>query len=155
MNFVSFVDFYEPEKKAIFQAGTLYLDSRACGLCVPVGDLETHVRLAAQSHLCLIYCQCQRTEKDGSTATGTIAAALTAGDLVSLIDGATRTFVDNDGKEWDTKINQGCPQSNQPAGSGLGALYPHFQPDKRTGTKNSWPRKRKRSARPLATPSPR
>lgn len=104
MNFVSFVDFYEPEKKAIFQAGTLYLDSRACGLCVPVGDLETHVRLAAQSHLCLIYCQCQRTEKDGSTATGTIAAALTAGDLVSLIDGRHGLFVDNDGKEWDTKI---------------------------------------------------
>ena len=98
------MDFYEPEKKAIFQAGTLYLDSRACGLCVPVGDLETHVRLAAQSHLCLIYCQCQRTEKDGSTATGTIAAALTVGDLVSLIDGRHGLFVDNDGKEWDTKI---------------------------------------------------
>lgn len=104
MNFVSFVDFYEPDKKAIFQAGTLYLDSRACGLCVPVGDLETHVRLAAQSHLCLVYCQCQRTEKDGSMATGTIAAALTAGDLVSLIDGRHGLFVDNDGKEWDTTI---------------------------------------------------
>lgn len=106
MNFVSFVDFYEPDKKAIFQEGTLYLDSRACYLCVPVDDLETHVKLSGQSHLCLIYCQCQRTEKDGSVSSGIIAAALTGGDLVSLIEGRHGLFVDNEGKEWDSKIIQ-------------------------------------------------
>ena len=104
MNFVSFVDFYEPDKKAIFQAGTLYLDSRACYLCVPVDDLETHVKLSGQSHLCLIYCQCQRTEKDGAVSSGIIVAALTGGDLVSLIEGRHGLFVDNEGKEWDSKI---------------------------------------------------
>ncbi|WP_165077016.1 MULTISPECIES: ABC transporter permease [unclassified Desulfovibrio] len=106
MNFVSFIDFYEPSKRAIFQSGTLYLDSRECRLCVPVGDLETHVRLAAQSHLCLIYCDIQRTEQDGAVSTGSISAALTAGDLAALIDGRHGLFIDNHGKEWDSVITK-------------------------------------------------
>ncbi|MFO1372055.1 MAG: hypothetical protein U1F42_06560 [Candidatus Competibacteraceae bacterium] len=32
-NFVSFREFYTPGPKAIFQAGTLYLDGRSCELC--------------------------------------------------------------------------------------------------------------------------
>ena len=106
MNFVSFIDFYEPDKRAIFQAGTLYLDSRECRLCVPVGDLETHVRLAAQSHLCLIYCEIRRKEQDGAESTGSITAALTAGDLASLIDGRHGLFIDNHGREWDSVITK-------------------------------------------------
>ncbi|MBD5417516.1 MAG: ABC transporter permease [Desulfovibrio sp.] len=106
MNFVSFIDFYEPSKRAIFQSGTLYLDSRECRLCVPVGDLETHVRLAAQSHLCLIYCDIRRTEQDGAVSTGSISAALTAGDLAALIDGRHGLFIDNHGKEWDSVITK-------------------------------------------------
>ncbi len=37
-NFVSFRDFYGRKDKAIFQAGTLYLDQRSCELCLPVED---------------------------------------------------------------------------------------------------------------------
>jgi hypothetical protein len=33
-NFVSFRDFYSRRDKAIFQAGTLYLDQRSCELCL-------------------------------------------------------------------------------------------------------------------------
>ena len=33
-NFVSFRDFYSRKQKAIFQAGTLYLDQRSCDLCL-------------------------------------------------------------------------------------------------------------------------
>ena len=104
MNFLSFVDFYEPTKKAIFQEGVLYLDSRACYLCVPVENVDDHARLAAQSCLCLIYCACSRKATDGSEQTGTIAAALTLGNLASLIEGRHGLFIDNDGLEWDTSI---------------------------------------------------
>lgn len=103
-NFLSFMDFYDPEKKAIFQVGVLYLDSRSCVLCVPVDDVDNHARLAAQSHLCLIYCDCARKNADGSEQHCTIAAALTAGNLAALIDGRHGLFIDNDGNEWDTKI---------------------------------------------------
>lgn len=104
MNFLSFLDFYDPRKKAIFQAGTLYLDSRACCLCVPVADVDTHTRLSDQSHLCLIYCACRRLDADGSEKTATIAAALTQGNLASLIEGRHGVFIDNAGLEWDTRI---------------------------------------------------
>lgn len=104
MNFVSFADFYDPERRAIFLAGTLYLDSRACFLCVPVTDLDTHVRLASQSHLCLVYSQCRRTNSNGEEKTGVIAAALTAGGTATLIEGRHGVFVDNAGRDWDTSV---------------------------------------------------
>lgn len=104
MNFLSFLDFYEPGKKAIFQAGTLYLDGRACVLCVPVADVDNHARLSEQSFLCLIYCECTRKATDGADQNMIIAAALTEGNLVSLIEGRHGLFIDNAGQEWDTKI---------------------------------------------------
>lgn len=104
MNFVSFADFYDPERRAIFLAGTLYLDSRACSLCVPVADPDTHMRLAAQSHLCLLYCECRRTSGNGEEKRSIIAAALTAGDTEALIEGRHGVFVDNAGRDWDTSM---------------------------------------------------
>lgn len=105
-NFLSFLDFYEKDKKAIFQTGTLYLDSRSCRLCVPVEDVESHARLSASSHLCLIYCDCNRQDEAGVKYNCKIAAALTAGTLANLIDGRHGLFIDNNGSEWDTTILQ-------------------------------------------------
>lgn len=104
MNFVSFADFYEPDKRAIFLAGTLYLDSRACYLCVPVNELAAHVRLASQSHLCLLYCQCTRKLATGEEKSLAIAAALTAGSTDTLIEGRHGVFVDNAEQDWDTAL---------------------------------------------------
>src|SRR5262249_43645073 len=47
INFVSFKDFYDGGDPAIFQAGTLYLDQRACALCLPVDDAARHASMAA------------------------------------------------------------------------------------------------------------
>lgn len=104
MNFLSFLDFYNLEKKAIFQSGTLYLDSRSCKLCVPVDNIDAHAALADPSFLCIIYCQCSRKETDGAERQCHIAAALTAGHLAGLLDGRHGLFIDNAGKEWDTRI---------------------------------------------------
>lgn len=104
MNFVSFADFYEPGRRAIFLAGTLYLDSRSCLLCVPVNNLDAHVRLASLSHLCLLYCQCSRKNANGEEKTGIIAAALTAGSTDALIEGRHGVFVDNADQIWDSSL---------------------------------------------------
>ena len=104
MNFVSFADFYEPGNKAIFLAGTLYIDSRSCSLCVHVDDVNAHVRLATQSHLCLLYCLCVRKDASGKEHTATIAAALTAGSADDLIEGRHGVFVDNAGQAWDSTL---------------------------------------------------
>lgn len=107
MNFVSFLDFYSLERKAMFQAGALYLDGRCCRLCLPVEDVEKHARLASFSHLCLIYCQCRRVAKKGiaeEPQTMTVVAAMTAGNADTLMEGRNGVYVDSAGDDWDAAV---------------------------------------------------
>lgn len=101
-NFVSFRDFYDPQCAwAIFEAGTLYLDSRACHLTIRVADITQHAVLAAWSKTYLVYCECIRQ------ATGermTIAAAITGGDADQLMVGRNGVFYDRQGRDWDATI---------------------------------------------------
>jgi hypothetical protein len=99
-NFVSFTDFYAPDRRAPFEAGTLYLDGRSCDLCVQVSDPGAHSVLAAQSNLCIVYCDCRRA--DG--ATKKIAACFTKGDSDYLIVGRNGIFYDRNGRDWDATI---------------------------------------------------
>jgi hypothetical protein len=101
-NFVSFHDFYTPETKAIFQAGTLYLDGRSCELCVRVDDVEKHARLAALSRTYLAYCSCVR--KNGAEQQINIAAAFTNGDGNNLRVGRNGVFYDRQGQDWHATI---------------------------------------------------
>ncbi len=98
-NFVSFRDFYTRRAKAVFQAGTLYLDGRSFDLCVRVDDPNKHALLANLSRLYLLYCECVRgTEKS------TIAAAVTDGDSDQLMVGRNGVFYDRQGRDWNATI---------------------------------------------------
>jgi hypothetical protein len=102
-NFVSFRDFYDrASKKAIFQAGTLYVDGRSCELCLRVSDPGKHATLAAQSLTYLAYCEC--TRKDGDPAKMSIVAAITGGDVGQLAVGRNGVFYDRRGRDWDATI---------------------------------------------------
>lgn len=100
-NFVTFYDFYSQKRKAIFQAGTLYLDGRACELCVRVDDMEAHQTLATLSQTYLAYCQCRRRDSEEQM---TIAAAFTNGDADNLMVGRNGIFYDRDGNDWDATV---------------------------------------------------
>jgi hypothetical protein len=100
-NFVTFRDFYVQDRKAIFQAGTLYIDGRACELCIKVASPEAHSPLAGLSRTYLAYCQCQRR---GSEEKMCIAAAFTGGDADNLMVGRNGVFYDCQGKDWDATI---------------------------------------------------
>jgi hypothetical protein len=54
-NFANFRQFYEQKELAIFQAGTLYLDSRATDLCIRVEDAGKHATMAPLSRTYLAY----------------------------------------------------------------------------------------------------
>lgn len=97
-NFVSFGDFYN-RKKAVFQAGTLYLDGRSCDLCVRVDDIDKHAALASLSRIHLNYCECRRNGEKM-----TIAAAFTGGDSDFLLVGRNGVFYDRKGNDWDATI---------------------------------------------------
>ncbi|HUZ71355.1 MAG TPA: hypothetical protein VMU87_00090 [Stellaceae bacterium] len=100
-NFVSFRDFYTRSGKALFQAGTLYLDGRSCELCVTVDDETRHAQLATLSRIYLAYCRCTRR---GAAEKMTIAAAFTAGDSDNLLVGRNGVFYDRKGRDWDATI---------------------------------------------------
>ncbi len=97
-NFVSFADFYG-RKGAVFQAGTLYLDGRACELVVTVNDAAQHAALAGLSKAYLAYCECTRGAEKTS-----IVAAFTAGDVDHLMVGRNGVFYDRKGNDWDARI---------------------------------------------------
>ncbi|HEX2955701.1 MAG TPA: hypothetical protein VHO70_02650 [Chitinispirillaceae bacterium] len=100
-NFVNFRDFYSGISKAIFQAGTLFIDQRSCSLCIKVDDVSRHSSMAALAGTCLIYCECKR--KNG-TEKQTIVAALTNGDSENIMAGRNGLFYDRNGDDWDATV---------------------------------------------------
>ncbi len=100
-NFVSLRYFYSGQSKAVFQAGTLYLDGRSCELCIRVDDVAKHSSLATLSRIYLAYCECSR---HGSSEKMIIAAAFTAGDPDQLMIGRNGVFYDRAGRDWDAVI---------------------------------------------------
>lgn len=100
-NFVSFSDFYTRKDKAIFQAGTLFLDGRSCDLTVHVNDMAKHAKMAGLSNAYLVYCECTRKE---SSEKITIVAAITAGEVGNLMVGRNGVFYDRAGKDWDATV---------------------------------------------------
>lgn len=100
-NFVTFYDFYTPGKKAVFQAGTLYIDQRSCDLCIKVNDLNKHLSMAALSGMYLLYCECTSRSNNERMM---IVAALTNGDIDNLVEGRNALFYDRDGMDWDATV---------------------------------------------------
>lgn len=96
-NFVNFADFYSPNRYAVFQAGTLFLDSRSTELCVRVDSPNP---LAAMSKAYIAYCACTRAGSPPMT----IAACFTQGDSDYLFVGRRGVFYDRLGRDWDAAI---------------------------------------------------
>ena len=102
-NFVTFSDFYSPEKRAIFQAGTLYIDERACDLCVKVSDMGAQGTMAPLSNMYILYCDCTCKSKPG---TMNIAAVVTDGDVGAIMVGKHAVFYDCDGLGWNATVTK-------------------------------------------------
>jgi len=102
-NFVNFADFYGRKDKAIFQAGTLYLDQRSCDLCLSVDDAGRHATMAGMAGTYLAYCDCVRK---GSGEKLSIVAAFTGGDSDNLMVGRNGIFYDRKGRDWDATITK-------------------------------------------------
>ena len=102
-NFVNFSDFYGRKDKAIFQAGTLYLDQRSCDLCLTVDDAGKHATMAGMAGTYLAYCDCARK---GSGEKLHVVAAFTGGDSDNLMVGRNGIFYDRKGRDWDATITK-------------------------------------------------
>ena len=113
-NFVTFQDFYAKRGKAllgrgaddetpwaIFQAGTLVIDQRACNLCLKVSDMAKHNTQAPDSGMFLIYCNCKH---HATGKTMQIVAAMTVGDIRNLKVGKNALFYDRQGQDWEAEV---------------------------------------------------
>ncbi len=103
VNYVSFRDFYGRKDKAIFQAGTLYLDQRSCDLCLTVEDAAKHAAMAGLAGAYLVYCDCVRKSSGEKLQ---IVAAVTDGDSDNLMVGRNGLFYDRKGRDWDATITK-------------------------------------------------
>jgi hypothetical protein len=99
-NFVSFADFYDPRRAAVFQAGTLFLDARSCELCIRVDDPNAHAAIGALSRCYLAYCDCRRPGGEAMK----VVACFTQGDADYLMPGRNGIFYDRKGRDWDATI---------------------------------------------------
>lgn len=102
-NFVTFEDFYRKDIQAIFQAGTLVIDQRACTLCLRVNDMGKQNAQAGASGMYLVYCDCE-SKKLGQKMQ--IVAAMTVGDIRNLTVGKNALFYDNQGNDWDAVVTK-------------------------------------------------
>jgi hypothetical protein len=102
-NFVNFKDFYSRGAPAVFQNGTLYIDQRACSLCLKVEDAGKHAAMAGLAGVYLAYLDCVRK---GTNEKMGIVAAFTAGDRDNLMVGRNGVFYDRKGQDWDATITK-------------------------------------------------
>lgn len=100
-NYVNFADFYA-RKGAIFQAGRLHLDGRACDLTFVVNDPGKHGTLAVMARTYLAYVDCRRP----GGMKMTVACAFTAGDSDNLFVGRNGVFYDRKGQDWDATVTR-------------------------------------------------
>ena len=98
-NYVVLADFYAPDKKAIFQAGRLYIDQRSTDLCVKVTGPAAEI--SSLSGMYILYCACT-SEKLGKSFN--IAAVLTDGDVDGLREGKNAVFYDREGNDYTAKV---------------------------------------------------
>ena len=104
-NYITFQDFYSPDKdlKAVFQAGTLIIDQRACHMCMRVQNAAAHGVMAPASGIYLLYCTCTNKQK-GKTLD--IVAAMTMGETGDLYVGKNAIFYDRDGLDYDAVVTK-------------------------------------------------
>ena len=98
-NYVVLADFYDKDRKAMFQAGTLFIDQRSTQLCVKVAGPAPEI--SSLSGMYILYCTCT-SEKLGKSFN--IAAVLTDGDVDGLREGKNAVFYDRDGNDYTAKV---------------------------------------------------
>jgi hypothetical protein len=98
-NYVVLQDFYDPARKAIFQAGRLYIDQRSTDLCIRVDGPNADI--SSLSGMYILYCACTSQTLGKSM---NIAAVITRGDTDGLRPGKNAVFYDREGNDWSAVV---------------------------------------------------
>ena len=96
-------DLYAPQKRALFEKGTLILGGRKYTLAVLAPSRAAHAALTSQGTTCILYVLV--TPKEGA-AGYELAVPVTRGRSTDLEVGKRGIFHDVDGKEHDAIVTQ-------------------------------------------------
>jgi len=101
-NFVSFANLYTPQRRSLFEMGTLVIDGREMTFTMKVQDRQAHKKIAENSYMYLLYLEITgRQDKDIKFE---IVAAVTSGSAGGLRIGKRGIFFTIDGREWDAQV---------------------------------------------------
>jgi len=100
-NFVSFPDLYDPERRAMFEVGSLVIDGRWFNLAIRVDDVKQHKEVAKTSRIFVLYAELTRGD---SAQKLTVALPATAGTIGNLSIGKRGIFHSTDGRTWDARV---------------------------------------------------
>ncbi len=104
-SFVSCPDLYHPERRALFEAGTLYLGGFAFTFSVKVPDRRFHAEIARSSNIFVMYAA---VYADGPPLYE-IAVPVTSGTGRNLFRGKSGVFLDVHGREWNAEVVEIAP----------------------------------------------
>ncbi len=100
-NYVAFPDFYDFNRKAAFEMGTLIMNGRRFTLCVHVDLPAEHGAIAKLAGIYLMYCELSRHDTPEKRR---VAVAVTAGNTREIYVGKRGVFCDRSGRYWDARV---------------------------------------------------
>jgi len=101
-NFVSFPHLYDPNRRAMFEVGTLIIDGRRFCLAVGVDDRKAHAQIARTSSMFVLYVEVTPGPTDSEKYE--VAVPVTAGNRGNLCLYKRGLFVDVDGNQYDARV---------------------------------------------------
>ncbi|MBO7207706.1 MAG: hypothetical protein J6W10_08865 [Kiritimatiellae bacterium] len=102
-NFVNMKRLYSRSSHAMFQIGTLRIDSRELVLSFDVESEAAHSALAVKSNCCVLYL---KLTNNATKATRSICSVVTKGTVSRLYVGRNGVFHDLDGNEWEAVVTK-------------------------------------------------
>ncbi len=104
-NFVNFSQLYDPNRRSLFEEGTLVIDGRELSFSMKVTNRSEHRKIAEMSRMFLIYAEI--TSKVVTSAHHEkfeLVVAVTAGQRGGISVGKRGVFFDIEEREWDARI---------------------------------------------------
>lgn len=103
-NMVSLPRLYDPERRSMFERGTLIIDGRALSFAVGVSDRKQHRALAENSFMYVLYLEVTGRVGQGAEERFEVSAAVTSGESTGLYVGKRGVFFTPEGREWDARV---------------------------------------------------
>ena len=100
-NFVSFPHLYDPDRRAMFEMGTLVMDGRRFNLAVRCDDRARHAEVAKRSNMFVIYVEVSPAGDGGAYE---VAVPVTSGGRGNLCVSKRGVFHDLAGTECDARV---------------------------------------------------